>query len=160
MYSGGYDEVDGLHDINAAKRRKDSGWWGDQTLNPSYRLSTDDLRNALYRKSASCVNLDSPGVYIYVNKYNGKIYIGSAAKQTLLQRQQQHLYSASHLGGQVGKFDAALSYNFSAAAWDFDALSMAGCGDWQIHAKERELILKYRSDLSQFGYNTQLQGGQ
>ena len=158
MCSGGYDEVDGV-DEEAAKRRKDSGWWGNQTHNVSGRLSIDDLRDTLCRKSLSYPNLDSPGVYIYVNRHNGKKYVGSAVCQTILERQQQHLYSASHVKGQVGKFDAILACYFSAANWDFYAMSMAGCSKQQILDKERELILKHRSIWNQYGYNTQLPGG-
>ena len=104
---------------------------------------------------------------MYVNKVytqNFKKYIGSAIEQTILQRQQQHLCSASHAGGQVGKFDAALSTYFNAAQWDFFALPLAPsvqlANPSLILAKERELILKFCSNISQFGYNTQLPGGQ
>ena len=128
-------------------------------MNFSNRVSIDDLKSTLYRKS-SCPNLDSPGVYIYVNKYNGKKYIGSAVKQTILERQQQHLRSASHTQGQVGKFDKVLSYNFSAANWDFYAIPMVKESQEEILAKERELILKYCSIWNRYGYNTQLPGGQ
>ena len=98
---------------------------------------------------------------MYINKATQKKYIGSAIDQTILQRQQQHLCSASRAEGQVGKFDAALSRpkSFSAAQWDFFALPMEGSGPQQIRDKERELILKFHSDISQLGYNTQLPGG-
>ena len=106
-----------------------------------------------------CPNLDSPGVYVYVNKYNGKIYVGSAISQSILERQQQHLNSASHLSSHVGIFDAALSNNFNASNWDFHAQSMEGFRQQDILAKERELILKHRSTWSQYGYNIKLPGG-
>ena len=141
----------------AAIIRKESGWWGDQTLNFYNKLSIDDLRDTLYRKS-SCPNLDSPGVYIYVNKSSGKTYIGSAVEQTILERQRQHLYSASH-GGQSGKFDRALFNCFGASNWDFDALPMVEASQEEIIAKERELILKHGSVVNYRGYNTQLPGG-
>lgn len=58
--------------------RKQSGWWGDQTLNFSGRLRIDDLRDTLYKKSL-CPKLDYPGVYLYRNiKSDGKMYIGRA----------------------------------------------------------------------------------
>ena len=139
----------------AAKMRKDSGWWGDQTFNFSNKLSKDDLRETLRRKSL-CPDLDSPGVYIYVNKSSGKMYIGKAVSQTILERQQQHLYSASH-GGQVGKFDAALLCGFNVANWDFYAIPMEESTDKEIADKERELVLKHGSIC--YGYNTQLPGG-
>lgn len=146
-------------DEDAAKRRKESGWWGDQTHNFSNRLSIDNLKSTLRRKS-SCPSLDSPGVYMYINKDNRKVYIGSAVNQTILQRQQQHLCSASHMEGHIGKFDAALSYNFDATQWEFYALPMQCSGRQEILGKERELILKCGSIYSRYGYNTQLPGGQ
>ena len=100
---------------------------------------------------------------MYINKATQKKYIGSAIDQTILQRQQQHLCSASRAGGQVGKFDAVLSICFSAAQWDFRALPLAPsiqlANPQQILAIERELILKFHSNISQCGYNIQVPGG-
>jgi len=56
---------------------------------------------------------------MYVNKKNGKIYVGKAEKQSLLERQEQHLTSASHSSGQHGKFDLILSRHGNADDWDF-----------------------------------------
>ena len=113
--------------------------------------------------SCSEADLDLPGVYIYINKANEKKYIGSAIDQTILQRQQQHLCSASREEGHVGKFDSALSRCFNVANWGFYAIPLAtsiqSANSQQILTIERELILKCRSTESQFGYNTQLPGG-
>ena len=145
-------------------RRKESGWWGDQRYNTSDRLSGDDLKSTLAKMSSkmllcsiseSISGLDSPGVYMYINKFTKKMYIGSAVGQTILRRQQQHLCSASRKKGQVGKFDLELSKCFNAAEWDFLAQPMKK----EILNEERELILKYRSYIDQIGYNTQVPGG-
>lgn len=138
--------------------RKQSGWWGDQTLNFSGRLRIDDLRDTLYKKSL-CPKLNYPGVYLYRNiKSDGKMYIGRAVKQSILERQQQHLYSASR-GGEGGRFESALLCGFSAANWDFYAIPMEESSEEEIAAKERELILKHFSICNCCGYNTQLPGG-
>lgn len=159
-YSGARDEVD-VVDKAAAKRRKDSGWWGDQRYNSSDRLNANDLEVILYQKS-HCSNLDSPGVYMYVNKNSRKRYIGSAIDQTLFKRQQQHLCSASHREGHVGKFDSELSRNFDAAGWEFYVLPMDPYqyDRLDILDKERQLILEYKTYYDRYGYNTQVPGGQ
>ena len=152
--------VDGGVDKDAAWKRKRSGWWTNQISN-SDLLDSEDLKSTLYAKchaNSSYPNLDSPGVYMYINRDDEKRYIGSACKQSIFQRQQQHLNAASH-SEQVGKFDRELSDNFNAAGWDFCALSMQGAGQQEILDKERELILMYNSHIDQYGYNTQLPGG-
>lgn len=99
-------------------------------------------------------------MYIYVNKKdNEKVYVGSAISQTILRRQQQHLCSASRAKKHIGKFDEILSHDFDVEDWYFDALSMQGFSPQQIRDAERQLILKYKSNLDQYGYNTQLPGG-
>ena len=156
--TGGYDETDAAIDEAAAQRRKNSGWWGDQTWNTYTTLSKDDLKEVLSRKS-NCSDLGSSGVYLYQNKENGKVYFGIAAEQSLLDRQAQHLNSASHTDGrQVGKFDRALSRLFDETQWDFLAKPMSD--RQEIHEEERNLVLQYKSYLDQYGYNTQIPGGQ
>ena len=102
-------------------------------------------------------NLDSTGVYIYINRRNDKKYIGKAAKQSLLQRQQQHLRSATHSKGQVGKFDRTLSKQLEADGWDFIAIPFSD--PEKIDEVERNLVLLYKTYQDKCGYNTQIPGG-
>lgn len=104
----------------------------------------------------SSVGLDLPGIYMYINKRNGKKYVGKAVDQTLLQRQHEHLISASHSSGQSGKFDRILSC-YKADDWDFTAIPIS---DPQIiDETERQLVLLYKTYDDRFGYNTQIPGG-
>ena len=128
----------------AVKRRKKSGWWGDQTGNKGKNLPQNDLKKVLEKKS-KCQDLDSSGVYMYINNKNRKIYIGKAAKQTLLKRQAQHLRAASYAVGQVGKFDRILSQQFNEKYWTFYAKKISGLKDIEkkIDKCEKRLISKY-----------------
>lgn len=133
---------------------KESGWWGDQSGNsPSDSLKLEYLSAVLQRKSGrSHSDLSLPGVYMYLNKGDNRIYIGSAVQESLLNRQIRHLNAAAYTDTiQLDKFDQQLSHQYNQDGWHFYAIPMSTDDSEKIQEKEKELITQYNS--IKHGYN-------
>jgi len=132
---------------------EESGWWGDQTGNSTYSLKQEYLSEVLQRKSGrSYSDLSLPGVYMYLNKGDNRIYIGSAVGESLLNRQTRHLKAAAYTDtDQLDKFDQKLSRRYYQDGWHFYAIPMSANDSDKILEKEKELITQYNS--IKHGYN-------
>ena len=102
------------------------------------------LSAVLQEKSGRSHNdLSLPGVYMYLNKGDNRIYIGSAVNETLLERQTRHLDAAAYTANVDGlhRFDRQqLCHQYNQNSWYFYVIPMAVTDPDKIHEKEKELI--------------------
>ena len=141
-------------DQKALQRKRESGWWGDQSkVSPSDGLKPEYLSAVLQKKSGrSHGDLSSHGVYMYLKKGDNQIYIGSAINESLLERQIRHLDAAAYTDVDgLDKFDQQLSHQYGEDNWHYYAIPMSSSDPEKIHEKEKELIAQYNS--IKHGYN-------
>ena len=88
---------------------------------------------------------------MYLKRGDNKMFIGSAAHETLFERQLRHLNAAAFTDPQpLDKFDQQLSRQYNQANWHYYAIPMSDPD--KIEEKEKELIAQYKS--TEHGYNT------
>ena len=112
----------------------------NQSITKSAHEFLENYNSLASRRDGSIISMDSPGIYVILNKTKELYYVGQS--KTVLKRIRSHL-----TGKGNGDVYADFKYN------DEFEVTIHKCSEWELNEIEKMFIEKYKSSNKFRGYN-------